>query len=258
VSTGTPLLELDGLRAGYGGVAVVHDLDLSVSAGEVVALLGPNGAGKSTTLLTVSGLLPPLSGKIRYAGRTVSQGRRASSAAAAALARDGLAHVPEDRGLFFDLTVAEHLRLGRQRRRATATDVDTIIGRFPALRDLLSRKAGLLSGGEQQMLALAMTLIGRPRLLLIDEMSHGLAPIVVEQLLPALRATADDHGTGILLVEQHVALALTVADRAVVLQRGRAVISGAGREVSERLAEVEAGYFGDEHWVDDEIDRSAG
>jgi branched-chain amino acid transport system ATP-binding protein len=239
------VLELRGLRAGHDGVPVVHDLDLTVGAGEVVALLGANGAGKSTTLLTVSGLLPRLAGEVRFAGRVVGSSRRASAAAAAALVRDGLAHVPEDRGLFFDLTVAEHLRLGRRGgRRGRSAGVDAVLERFPALPPLLHRRAGLLSGGEQQMLALATALVGRPRLLLIDEMSLGLAPLVVEHLLPLLRTVADDTGAGILLVEQHVALALAVADRAYVLQRGRLALAGAASDLAGRIDELQAGYLG--------------
>lgn len=238
------VLELRGLRAGHGGVPVVHDLDLTVEAGEVVALLGANGAGKSTTLLTVSGLLPRLAGEVRFAGRAVGSSRRASAAAAAALARDGMAHVPEDRGLFFDLTVAEHLRVGRRRARGRSDGVDAVLERFPALPPLLDRRAGLLSGGEQQMLALAMALVGRPRLLLIDEMSLGLAPIVVEHLLPLVRSVAEDTGAGILLVEQHVALALAVADRAYVLQRGRVALAGEASDLAGRLDELQTGYLG--------------
>jgi len=242
--SGAPVLETRGLVAGHGGVPVVHDLDLTVGSGEILAVLGANGAGKSTTLLTISGLLPTLGGEILFDGQPVAA-RRASAAGAAALARSGCAHVPEDRGLFFDLTVGEHLRLVGRRGSTGDADRDAALDRFPALRKLLGRRAGLLSGGEQQMLALAMALAGRPRLLLIDEMSLGLAPIVVEGLLPVLRTVADDTGAGIVLVEQHVGLALGVADRAVVLQRGRMVLAGTSAELAERLGDVEAGYFGD-------------
>jgi len=239
-----PLLEVAGLAAGYDGVPVVHGVDLVVAPGEVVALLGANGAGKTTTLMAVSCLLPHLAGEVRYLGRPVGDRRRARPRAAARLARSGLAHVPEDRALFYDLTVAEHLRLGR-RRDQPAMDDDEVVDRFPALGPLLGRRAGLLSGGEQQMLAVARALVGRPRLLLVDELSLGLAPIVVQQLLPALRSIADDAGTGVLLVEQHVALALSVADRAYVLQRGRVATSGPAAELAARPEIVEAGYFGD-------------
>ena len=238
-----PLLELRSLRAGYEGIAVVHDLDLTVAAGEVVVLLGANGAGKSTTLLTVSGLLAPLAGEVRFDGEPITRGRRRGGAAAAALARRGLRHVPEDRGLFVDLTVAEHLRLAR-RRGTTDAEVDATLDRFPELRRLSGRRAGLLSGGEQQMLALARALVPGPRVLLVDELSLGLAPMVVARLLPVLREIADDQGVGMLVVEQHVALALAVADRAYVLQRGRVVVSGPASDVAGRLDDVTAGYLG--------------
>lgn len=242
-SAGTGL-QIEGLTVGYGGVPVVHDLDLAVARGEVVALLGANGAGKSTTLLAVSGLLPHLSGTVRVEGRRLD-GRRVRPASVAARARDGLAHVPEDRGLFAELTVAEHLRLGRPRRRPGAglTDAE-VYTRFPALEPLGDRRAGLLSGGEQQMLALARALVSRPRLLLVDELSLGLAPMVVQGLLPALRQVADDTGAAVLVVEQHVTLALQISDRAYLLDRGRVMASGSATELAARVDLLEAGYLG--------------
>lgn len=239
-----PVLEVRGLRAGHDGVAVVHDLDLAVAPGEVVVLLGANGAGKSTSLLTISGLLRPLGGEVRFAGQPIRGGRRTSAGAAAALARRGLRHVPEDRGLFVDLTVAEHLRLAR-RRGTTDAEVSAVLDRFPELGPLLGRRVGVLSGGEQQVLAIAQALVPRPRALLVDELSLGLAPQVVARLLPILRGIADDDGVGMLLVEQHVALALAVADRAVVLQRGRVVLAGSAAEVAAQVDAVTAGYLGD-------------
>lgn len=239
----TPPLDVRGLTAGYDGVAVVHELDLRVQPGEVVALLGANGAGKSTTLLTISGLVAPLAGEVRVAGRAVGVRRRGTAAAAAALNRDGLlALVPEDRGLFFGLTVAEHLRLARGRKGQDR--IDAVLDRVPELRALLDRRAGLLSGGEQQMLAVARALVGTPRLLLVDELSLGLAPVVVQRLLPVLREVADDTGCGVLLVEQHVALALATADRACLLERGRLTLEGSPAQLAHRQADIEAGYFG--------------
>ena len=245
-----PVLSLDGLCAGHDGVAVVHDLDLVVAPGEVVALLGANGAGKTTTLSTVSGLLPVLGGSMSVLGETPPTRRRMVVRDVWHRARDGVAHVPEDRGLFFDLTVAENLRLGTPRRgRSGSTGApmarDEVLEWFPALVPVMDRRAGLLSGGEQQMLALARAVLGRPRLLLVDEMSLGLAPIVVSRLLPVLRTVAERTGAGVLVVEQHVPLVLGVADRAYVLDRGRLALSGPAAEVAGRIDEVEAGYLGE-------------
>lgn len=242
----TAALELRGLTAGYDGVAVVHEVDLTVQPGEVAALLGANGAGKTTTLLAVSGLVPTLAGSVHVFGEPVHAGRRHGVADVWKLARTGVAHVPEDRGLFFDLTAAENLRLGRPGRRgADGVPLDQVLGWFPALEKVLDRRAGLLSGGEQQMLALARAVSGRPRLLLVDEMSLGLAPIIVEQLLPVLRAIATETGAAVVLVEQHVGLVLTVADHAHLLRQGRLTFSGTAAELRDRPDLVESGYLGD-------------
>ncbi|WP_374215966.1 ABC transporter ATP-binding protein [Frankia sp. AiPs1] len=229
------LLEIEGLYSGYAGVAMVRDLNLTVHAGEIVALLGPNGAGKTTTLLTTSGLNPVMKGDIRVFGRSI-RGRPAHRAP-----REGLAHVLEDRSLFYQLTVAENLRLAAARSRG---DLDRALSYFPALEPLLGRRAGLLSGGEQQMLAMARALTSKPRLLMVDEMSLGLAPVIVERLLPVLRRIVDDTGAGVLLVEQHVHLALEVADRAAVLVHGDLVASGTTAEIAGRAAALESTYFG--------------
>lgn len=236
-------LRLEGLRAGYDGIAVVHDLDLEVAAGEVVALLGANGSGKTTTLLTISGLLPRLAGRIEVLGAEVPDRRRGRLRAVWSLARQGVAHVPEDRGLFFDLTARENLLLGHRRRHAPVELAQLLVW-FPALERILGRRAGLLSGGEQQMLALARAVVSGPRLLLVDELSLGLAPVIVEQLLPVLRSIADDTAMAVLVVEQHVGLALTIADRAALLQRGRIVASGPAAELAQRTDLLQAGYLG--------------
>lgn len=238
-----PLLALRGVSAGYEGVAVVHDVDLTVGPGEVVALVGPNGAGKTTLLLTVSALLRPLAGEVQVFGAATRR-RRRSVGAVWGLARQGLAHVPEDRGLFFDLTTAENLRLGRP-RRGPVVEMDVLLDWFPALSRVLDRRAGLLSGGEQQMLALARAVVGRPRLLLVDEMSLGLAPIIVEGLLPVLRSIADETEVGVLVVEQHVGLVLSIADRAYLLSRGRVAFEGPAAGLADRADLIELGYLGD-------------
>jgi branched-chain amino acid transport system ATP-binding protein len=232
----TALLELVGLDAGYAGTAVVRELDLTVFEGEVVALLGANGAGKTTTLLTAAGVLPVLGGDAFVLGRSV-RGQRPYQ-----LVRRGLAFVPEQRGLFATLTVAENLRLARRRGAPCWTDV---IPLFPALQNLLDRRVGLLSGGEQQMLALAKALVLQPRLLLVDELSLGLAPILVDRLLQMMRTTAKEKGIGVLLVEQHAQMALTVADRAYVLRRGRRAFAGPAAELAERPDLLHTSYLGD-------------
>lgn len=231
-----PLLEIEGLFAGYQGVPVVRDLSLTVAPGEVVALLGPNGAGKTTTLLTASALIPVIEGDIKLFGTSVRKKHSYD------LARKGLGHVTEDRSLFFGLTVKENLRLGSHGRSG---DLGMVLEFFPQLVPLMDRKAGLLSGGEQQMLALGRAIASKPRLLLLDEMSLGLAPVIVERLLPIVREVAVATGSGVLLVEQHVQLALEVSDRAYVLAHGDLVLEGDATELLQNQSVLEASYLGD-------------
>ncbi len=238
------LLRLAGISAGYDGVAVVHDIDLVVRRGEVVALLGSNGAGKTTTLLTISGLVPRLAGAITVLGEQRPARRRSPMGGVWRLARTGVAHVPEDRGLFFDLTAAENLRLGRP-RGGDVVAMEQILAWFPALEKVLDRKAGLLSGGEQQMVVLARAVIGRPQLLLVDELSLGLAPVIVENLLPVLRSIVTETGAGILVVEQHVGLVLEIADRAYMLRQGRVSFDGTAAQLLDQPHLIEASYLGD-------------
>ena len=230
-------LAVRDLSAGYRGVPVVRELNLEVRPGEVVALLGPNGAGKTTTLETIAGLNRPISGTVELSGENVG------GKPAYVLARRSLALVPEGRALFPGLTVHEHLRLAGG--RGAAGREDELLEMLPELRKCLDRKAGLLSGGEQQMLAVGRALVTRPRLLLVDEMSLGLAPVIVERLLPILRRAADELGSSVLFVEQHVALALEISDRAYVLTHGRIRLEGPAAELRERRELLAASYLGE-------------
>ena len=235
------LLDIENLSSGYSGVPVVRGVNIHVDPGEVVAMLGPNGAGKTTTLLTISGLLKVLEGSVTVLGEPSTFG------APHKVARRGLAHVPEDRSLFFGLTVQENLRLGlRGNRAAQRAGYERALELLPALKPLMNRRSGLLSGGEQQMLAMARALVGEPKLLLVDEMSLGLAPIIVERLLPIVRDIADETGAGVLIVEQHVHLALDVCDRAYVMSHGEIVLEGSAAELKERPDLLEASYLGGE------------
>ena len=204
------VLRAEKISIGYAGLPVVRDLDLEVRAGEVVTVLGANGAGKTTSLLGLAGAIPLLSGSVTFKDRPLSSKLSTN-------ARGGMGLLTDDRAIFRDLTVLDNLKLGTgDPRDAVAT--------FPALEPLLNRKAGLLSGGEQQMLGLGRIIAARPTLLLADELSLGLAPLIVQTLLAAVRQLADE-GTAVILVEQHVHLVLGMADRAVVLHRGKVVIS---------------------------------
>jgi branched-chain amino acid transport system ATP-binding protein len=226
--TADTVLELHGVAVGYGGVPVLDAVDATVRAGEVVAVLGANGVGKTTLLKSIAGVIRPISGRADFVGTPLTGPlhRRA---------RRGIALVTEERAIIRKLTVAENLRLGtRQPAEALAL--------FPELQKVLHRKAGLLSGGEQQMLVLGRVLANDVRLLLVDEMSFGLAPLVVRRLLDAIRAAAD-RGAAVLLAEQHPALALSIADRGYVLSRGSVRLAGAASDLLGRLEEIEQEYL---------------
>ena len=229
-------LRVTQLTAGYGRAPALHGISLHVEAGELVALLGANGAGKTTTMFSIAGQLTPMSGQIEILGKP-ARGLRPHQ-----VARLGVALVPENRGIFSQLTVAENLRLRLRSGKPAARD--EVFDHFPALQPLTRRKAGLLSGGEQQMLGLGCALVSSPKLLLIDELSHGLAPVVLDRLLPVLRTIAAQRQLAVLLVEQHVTAALRVADRAYVLSRGRVVTAGSAAELRAQADVLEASYLG--------------
>jgi branched-chain amino acid transport system ATP-binding protein len=221
-----PLLEARDLTAGYGDLAAVRGVDIRVCPGEVIALFGPNGAGKTTTLLTMAGELPPLGGEVRWLGAP-------TRAPLHHRVRQGMAFVPEERSVVAGLTTRDNLLLGRG-------GVAGALAIFPELGSLLARRAGLLSGGEQQMLTLARSLAMRPKLLLADELSLGLAPLIVKRLLETIRSAADERGVGVLLVEQQARRALTVADRWYLLRSGEIVATG---DRDSDWSEVEQAYL---------------
>jgi branched-chain amino acid transport system ATP-binding protein len=233
-ATAEVAIEVEGLTCGYGAFAVVRDLSLTVNQGEIVVLLGPNGAGKTTTLLAISGLIKEMAGEVRVLGTPIAK------VAPHRIAKLGLGHVAEGRALFFNLTVLENLKMGVR----SARDLNAIIDAFPILKPLVKRKAGLLSGGEQQVLAIARALAAKPKALLVDEMSLGLSPIMVEQLIPVIRYAANEQRCGVLLVEQHLYVARELANRAYIVSHGSLQKSGDATELLSDEARIEQYYLG--------------
>ncbi len=224
-----PVISVKGMCTGYAGQPVVHDLTFDVNPGEVLCLLGPNGAGKTTTMLALAGELPLIDGEVEFGGVK-------KNAPLYKRARNGMAYVTEERSIFKTLSLRDNLRIG-------GVDVDEALALFPELGKRLTVRGGLLSGGEQQMLTLARALGRKPRLLLADELSLGLAPLVVDRLLQAVRAAADDHGTAVIMVEQHAHKALNYTDHAIVMRRGRVGLDLTGEDARTRIGEVEQAYL---------------
>ena len=223
-----PLLRVRGLNAGFDAGPVLFGIDLEIAAGELIALVGANGAGKSTLLGVLSGLVRATAGTVTLGGEDVTNGRPE------ALVRKGVAHVPQGRRLFGTMSVEKNLLLGAYLRRDkdVRDDLTRALDHFPALKDKLAREAGTLSGGEQQMVAIGRGMMARPKLLMVDELSLGLAPKVVDHLIDVIRGI-NQEGMALLLVEQDVLVALDVANRAYVLENGRVALSGAAAEVKD-------------------------
>jgi branched-chain amino acid transport system ATP-binding protein len=235
----TRVLDVRGLHASYGATHVLHGIDFAVEEGGITTILGANGAGKTTTLRAVCGMVKTR-GEVQFAGMRID-GRATES-----IVRLGVAHVPDGRGTFVNLTVEENLRLGAYTRRdkvEVAQDFERMFGYFPRLKERWLQQAGTLSGGEQQMLAVSRALMLRPRLLLLDEPSFGLAPLIVQELFEIFRAINEQDGVSMLLVEQNASLALKLADQAYLLETGRVVISGTAESIRSDEA-IRRSYLG--------------
>ena len=237
----TALLELKGVSAAYGPARVLHSLDLTVEEGGITALLGANGAGKTTTLRAICNLIVRTAGEIRFASRRIDR------MATEDIVRLGIAHAPDGRGTFVELTVEENLQIGaytRRDRRAVASDLDRVYALFPRLAERTRQQAGTLSGGEQQMLAISRALMSRPKLLLLDEPSFGLAPLVVNDIFRILRTINRDENVSILLVEQNARMAVSLADQAYVLETGEIALAGSAAAIGgdETVRRVYLGY----------------
>jgi branched-chain amino acid transport system ATP-binding protein len=235
-----PLLQLAQLEVAYGGIKAVKGISLDLAAGELVCLIGANGAGKTTTLNTIAGLLTPSAGTIHYQDQTINQRPTHQRL------QQGIALVPEGRGIFTRLTVAENLDMGaytRHDHEAVAADCERIFSLLPRVKERLHQVAGTLSGGEQQMVAIARALLARPKLLLLDEPSMGLAPLVVEKIFEVIRTVANE-GVAVLLVEQNANLALEFAQRGYVMESGQITLTGSGQELL-RNPQIRAAYLGE-------------
>ena len=233
------MLKIEDINVYYGAIHALKGISLEVPEGEIVTLIGANGAGKSTTLRTISGLLKPKTGQITFEGQNIA------GAAAQDIVKKGICHVPEGRRIFANMSVLENLELGayiRSDSKGIAEDLESVFKRFPRLRERKSQVAGTLSGGEQQMLAIGRALMSRPRLLLMDEPSMGLAPLLVKEIFAIIKEI-NASGTTILLVEQNANMALSVAQKAYVLETGRITRSGTAKELSESEA-VRKAYLG--------------
>ncbi len=234
----TALIETSNLNVGYGSLAVGRNINMRVESGKVTCVLRPNGAGKTTLLLTLAGFLEPLGGEVRIsdAPQKKANAQRAN--------QQGVVLIPDTRALFTQLNPVENLKLAH---RKGCISVDEVMDLFPALRERSKIKAGMLSGGEQQMLAMGRGIIQGPKVLLIDEMSMGLAPVIVEQLVPMVRQVADQTGAGVVLVEQHVRLALEVADTALVMVHGDVVLQDSAANLKANPQRMEDAYLGAAH-----------
>jgi len=235
-----PLLNVDGLIAGYGGITAIKGIDLDVNEGEIVTLIGSNGAGKSTTLRAISGVLRPRAGRISFKGEQIERSQ------AHKIVAMGMSHVPEGRGIFARLSVLENLEMGAFQRRdnEVSSDLDRVYELFPRLKERIRQAGGTLSGGEQQMLAIGRALMARPKLLLLDEPSMGLSPLLVETIFATIQSI-QKQGSTILLVEQNAAMALEIADRAYVIESGVITLKGTGAELAKDDS-VRRAYLGEE------------
>lgn len=233
------MLKVKGINVYYGAIHALHDVEFEVAEGEIVTLIGANGAGKTTTLHSISGLIPIKSGEIQFMGKNL-QGVQPNR-----IVEMGLAQVPEGRRIFANMTVLENLEMGAYTRRDKENikkDMDMVFGRFPRLKERIKQVAGTLSGGEQQMLAMGRTLMSRPRMILMDEPSMGLAPLLVKEIFSIIQEI-NQQGTTILLVEQNAHMALSIANRAYVLETGKIVLEGPANELAQN-EEVKKAYLG--------------